>query len=156
MEMANSLEGRTPFLSKSMRDFVRPLGDSAMVAGFLDKAILRRAYEPLLKKEFAYTPKKQFGAPFLNHANLIRQYEVADVFEKTGLGDSKSMQRILSAISHLKTQSSGEARFEQTHLESALQTAISTAIVDQSIVQEKGIQRNRDFEETTLKNGIFP
>jgi asparagine synthase (glutamine-hydrolysing) len=156
MEMANSLEGRTPFLSKSLRDFVRPLGDSAMVAGFLDKAILRRAYEPLLKKEFAYTPKKQFGAPFLNHADLIRRFEVADIFEKTGLGDSKSMQRILTAISHLKTQNSGEARFEQTHLESALQTAISTAIVDQSIVQEQGIQRNKDFEELTLKNGLFP
>jgi asparagine synthase (glutamine-hydrolysing) len=53
MEMANTLEGRTPFLSRKMRDFIRNQPDVELVRGFQEKSILRRAYKNKIQKAAA-------------------------------------------------------------------------------------------------------
>jgi asparagine synthase (glutamine-hydrolysing) len=143
MEMANTLEGRTPFLSKRLRDFTRGLGDAALVSGFTDKAILRAAYVPSLGS-FARTPKKQFGAPFLNNKALLKAYPPHAALGALGLDADPLLARLDSV------KSSTLPAFEATHLASALQTCVALGIVSRTLVEERPVERNAAFEARTL------
>jgi len=156
MEMANTLEGRTPFLSRGLRTFVRSLPDAALVAGFTDKAILRKAYVPRLGA-FARTPKKQFGAPFLDNATLLARHPAHAALEALGL-DADAVQRRLQPTSAVSTNvSPAEDAYERTHRESALQTLVSLGIVHATLVGGESISRDRAYEDSILRTEkVFP
>lgn len=148
MEMANTLEGRTPFLSKRLREFTRGLGDAALVSGFRDKALLRAAYIPKLGA-FAKTPKKQFGAPFLNNKELLAKHPPHDALGAIGLDADAILHRLRPQLS-TTPQSQALHTFESTHLASALQTCVSLGIVHQTLVEERPVERNYAYEAQTL------
>ncbi|MBI1425442.1 MAG: hypothetical protein GC149_18560 [Gammaproteobacteria bacterium] len=148
MEMANTLEGRTPFLSHRVRQFMQTQPDIAVVHGLRDKVILRRTYARLFPAEFAMTPKKQFNAPFLDAAALQERFAVNGIFETTGLTGNDAMHE-LQARSQIKTLNT----YEQTHLQSALQTARSLAIVHHTLVESKSLLRDSALEQRYLQQG---
>jgi len=142
MEMANTLEGRTPFMSKRLSRFMFDQPDHALVNGLRDKVILRRTYARRFPAEFARTPKKQFNAPFLDSALLVETYKTAQIFEKTGLAENAVLSTLLQQAESLKESNP----YLATHLRTVYQTAISMSIVHDSLVENNAMQRDPAFE----------
>jgi asparagine synthase (glutamine-hydrolysing) len=63
MTMANSVEGRYPFLDRGVVDFVRELPARLKLDGFTEKYILKRVAEGLLPREVVRREKFAFVAP---------------------------------------------------------------------------------------------
>jgi len=149
MEMANTLEGRTPFMSKRMRDLIIDQPDSNMISGLKDKVLLRRTYARLFPAEFAQTPKKQFNAPFIKSDELIERFNTDTIFEATGLEENSVFRDLLKA-----SQQPDESNpYRTTHLRSAEQTAICLSIVNSSVVNNQEIQRDIKLENSYLDKG---
>jgi asparagine synthase (glutamine-hydrolysing) len=149
MEMANTLEGRTPFLSNQLRQYLATMPDRLMVSGLRDKVLLRRAYASRLTKDFAATPKKQFNAPFLDSARLAGDFGADNILMDTGLNDELPLHRLQSAA-----QKAGrDDPYLATHLRSAYQTALAASVVNATIVQRKALERNDALERAYLDKG---
>lgn len=149
MEMANTLEGRTPFLSNRLRQLIGTLPDRQMVSGLRDKVLLRRAYAPRLTADFAATPKKQFNAPFLDSQRLIDEFDGENIFAQVGLNESLT----LSGLKQSAEQIGASDPYLATHLNSTHQTAIAMSIVNHSIVQNQQLQRDEAIERKYLAQG---
>jgi asparagine synthase (glutamine-hydrolysing) len=63
MEMANSVEGRLPFLDHHLFEFVRTLPLSLKINGTVEKFVLREALKPLLTNTIYTRQKHPFVAP---------------------------------------------------------------------------------------------
>jgi asparagine synthase (glutamine-hydrolysing) len=156
MEMANTLEGRTPFLSGKMRRLTAGLPDVALVQGFLDKAVLRKAYARVLPNRFIMTPKKQFNAPFLNFESLFKDFSAETQLGKMGLDGATSASAralLLESKNPLSVGASAQEKYLRTHRMSALQTLICSAIVQKTIVEKQIDPRNSEFEEKIISTG---
>lgn len=149
MEMANTLEGRTPFLSNKMRQLIYKQPDKVLISGLRDKVLLRRTYSKLIGQEFAYTPKKQFNAPFLDSDKLIKQYDTESIFIETGISEELTLESLLNKADLLEKNNP----YLATHLRSVHQTAISLSIVNKTIVKNDEITRNIEFEKKYLHSG---
>ena len=64
--MSNSLEGRSPFLSKYMLEFAPILSDKFKINGTTTKVILRELAKDYLSKELITQPKRGFEVPLKN------------------------------------------------------------------------------------------
>ena len=148
MEMANTLEGRTPFLSKALRDLMQTQPDTAVVHGLRDKVLLRRTYARLFPAELAMTPKKQFNAPFLDAVSLNQRFAINTIFETTGLANNDAMQTLQQ-----QSQADDLNVYERTHLQSALQTAQCLGIVHHALVESKSLERDAALEQRYLQQG---
>lgn len=149
MEMANTLEGRTPFLSEKIRQLMFHQPDRLLISGLRDKVLLRRTYSKLIGQEFAYTPKKQFNAPFLDSDTLINQYDTESIFSETGISKKLTLKDLLNKAENLEQTNP----YLATHLRSVHQTAISLSIVNQTIVKNMEIPRDIEFEQKYLCSG---
>ncbi len=149
MEMANTLEGRTPFLSNRLRRYVQGLPDRLLVSGLRDKVLLRRAYGPRLTSDFAATPKKQFNAPFLNSDRLIARFDGEAILAETGLNETLPLSR----LQRLAEQRATADPFGATHLQSVHQTAIALSIVHRTIVRDEALTRDEALEQRYLGEG---
>jgi asparagine synthase (glutamine-hydrolysing) len=67
--MANSLEGRSPFLSKYMLELVPMLDDKFKVKGINTKVILRQLGKKYLSKDLINQPKRGFEVPLKKWVN---------------------------------------------------------------------------------------
>jgi asparagine synthase (glutamine-hydrolysing) len=67
--MANSLEGRSPFLSKELLEFVPGLTDNYKINGFETKSILRELSKKYLPPSLVNQPKRGFEIPIKNWVN---------------------------------------------------------------------------------------
>lgn len=156
MEMANTLEGRTPFLSGRMRRLLFTLPDIALVQGFTDKAVLRKAYATQFPRHFALTPKKQFNAPFVQSSELFRTFDTQGILMRMGIDTANhGFEEALlkeSEKTGFDTWNAGE-RYLHAHRLSALQTLICSAIVERSLVDEHPPQRDHDFESSITRTG---
>jgi asparagine synthase (glutamine-hydrolysing) len=95
MTMANSLEGREPFLDHEMFEFVQSLPSSYKVKGWNEKLILRKLGEKYLPKEIIYRKKSPFYIPldeYFQRPTFKRLFEsfreenyLGDIFSKTYL-----------------------------------------------------------------------
>lgn len=149
MEMANTLEGRTPFLSKEMREFVFNLTHTSIMAGFRDKALLRSTYGKRFPAAFAATPKKQFGAPFLDFEKLHRNFQTNQLERMLpwiGEGANRNTIQNLEA-SIAQTQNP----FLKTHFSSVKQTLLCSAIVYHTLIQENELTRDETFESSFIR-----
>lgn len=84
MCMAHSLELRVPFLDRKVMHFAQKIPSAYRVQGTLTKAILRRASDAVLPKEWANRPKKGFPVPIRYwlrdqaYYELVKSYFTAD------------------------------------------------------------------------------
>ena len=143
MEMANTLEGRTPFMSRRLYKMMYSQPDKALVHGLRDKVLLRRTYARLFPREFALTPKKQFNAPFINNPAIMEQFHTQRIFEITGLAEPTRLSELNARLNASQEQDS----YRVAHLSSAQQTAISLAIVQQSVVENRPLPRDMSVEQ---------
>ncbi|MEJ2362571.1 MAG: asparagine synthase-related protein [Gammaproteobacteria bacterium] len=148
MEMANTLEGRTPFLSHRLRQLMSTQPDRAVVHGLRDKVLLRRTYAQLFPAEFAMTPKKQFNAPFLDAEALNRRFAVDGIFATTGLADNTVMQGIEQRLTDDALDN-----YQRTHLLSVLQTARCLGVVHHTLVESGPLERDHELEQRYLQQG---
>lgn len=150
MEMANTLEGRTPFLSRKMRDFIRNQPDVNLVRGFQEKSILRRAYKNKIEKATA-TPKKQFNAPFLYpQGNKNWEQEILDRVSSSNLLEKNQISYLIQRS--VKNQNS-QPSYSKTYDQSALQMLSSFAILDHSLLNETRPTRDFEYEKRVLNKG---
>ena len=116
--MANSLEARSPFLDRTLIEYVAALPDEFKLDGARTKAILRDAFRDLIPAEIDRRPKTGFGVPLdawfrgelrelagdllLSPNARYRDYISADVVQKTmarhASGASNEGQRLWSLI----------------------------------------------------------
>ena len=64
--MANSLEGRSPFLSKELLEYAPGINDSFKIKGSTTKYLLRQLAKKYLPKELIDQPKRGFEIPLKN------------------------------------------------------------------------------------------
>jgi asparagine synthase (glutamine-hydrolysing) len=181
MEMANTLEGRTPFLSLPMRRLVARMPDRMLVHGFQDKWILRRALERLADPSFSRQPKKQFGAPFLLEPQGTELDGAWSALKDVGLNTSGIAERLRLARSRVEgilsksgdpgttsardgasvpsvtAMRSAEALYEASAIQQFRQTTRCLAQVHATLVDQQHPLRDFDFEARILKSAqIFP
>lgn len=77
--MANSQEGRSPFLSKEFLEFAPTIPDHYLIKGKTTKFLLRKLAEKYLPAELIHQPKRGFEIPLKNWVNgelnsLINDY----------------------------------------------------------------------------------
>lgn len=147
MEMANTIEGRTPFLSKRMREYVRNLPDVALVRGMREKILLRKAYASRIGAAFAATPKKQFGAPFLDPKELVTSTSAFEAAREAGLIPQGARLRFETALA----DPAHATPLGRMHRLSALQTLASFGVVHRSLVEGTPPQRDDALEERILR-----
>lgn len=148
MEMANTLEGRTPFLSTKIAKVVSRLRDADLVAGLREKAILRRAYRERIGTGFSRTPKKQFNAPFIGCEDKLSGKEIEDAVRAAVDSDAFSFdatKRRISAISE-------SAPYIAAHLRSSVQTAVALALLDRTLIAGEGVESDARIEQAYLAN----
>lgn len=158
MEMANTLEGRTPFLSRRLREFIRHLPDVALIQGFTDKAILRKAYATEFDRGFALTPKKQFNAPFIQFKSLFEQFDAQNVLQKMNISNQpRQKANQLMKVGNVNATSLKDVneRYRHTHQLSALQTLVCASIVHRGLVEEVTPVRDQNFEESITAKGVI-
>lgn len=148
MEMSNTLEGRTPFLSRRVYNFMKNQPDHALVHGLRDKVLLRRTYARLFPASFAKVPKKQFNAPFLNSEKLMQQFNTASIYEDTGITSNDALRSLQQQI-----KTSANDSYQAAHLNSTLQTAMCLSIVNHTIVNDESISRDVALQERYLSHG---
>jgi asparagine synthase (glutamine-hydrolysing) len=149
MEMANTLEGRTPFLSNRLRRFVATLPDRLMVSGLRDKVLLRRAYASQLTSGFAATPKKQFNAPFLDSARLVEAFDSDSILIDAGINAELPISQLKQRAESLGSTDA----YMATHLNSAYQTALAMSVVKRTIVDDQVLERDSSMERRYLGKG---
>jgi len=86
--MANSLEGRTPFLSKEILEFAPTINDEFKINKIRTKHILRELSKKYLPKELVNQPKRGFEVPLRNWiendlSEITKDYLSGSTFAET-------------------------------------------------------------------------
>lgn len=76
--MANSLEGRSPFLCKELLEFTPTLPDQFKISGKKTKHILRSIARDVLPKEIYNQPKRGFEIPLVEWVDTIFKERIHD------------------------------------------------------------------------------
>lgn len=149
MEMANTLEGRPPFLSKKIKNFIYNLGDNFFVRGFEEKSILKRNFKIRFPEYANFIPreKKQFNAPFLFSDTFNFHAErIIEKSEKNCLIDDKNLKKFLTTFKPNHSVSDYSDIFTKT----AIQTLISFTYVDDYLVQGQKPTRDLNYEHKKI------
>lgn len=67
--MANSIEGRSPFLSKELLEYAPQMNDSYKISGSTTKVLLRKLAKKYLPDELIHQPKRGFEIPLKEWVN---------------------------------------------------------------------------------------
>jgi asparagine synthase (glutamine-hydrolysing) len=119
MEMANSIEGRTPFLDHKIVDLVCRLPVSAKINGRTQKHILRQAIQAYLPSAINLRKKHYFEAPPVLHqpSNPINIY-MQDVLRSEVLRDLPFFDsvKVINSLDSLPRLSKQETKILETAL----------------------------------------
>ncbi|MCL9822661.1 asparagine synthase (glutamine-hydrolyzing) [Helicobacter colisuis] len=85
--MANSLEGRSPFLSKMLVEFAPALDDSLKIKGKKTKYLLRLLAQKYLDAEVYNAPKRGFEVPLKQWVNGELKEIILQVLQKPSISD---------------------------------------------------------------------
>ena len=99
--MANSLEGRSPFLSKELLEYVPTMNDKYKIRGGTTKYLLRRLSKKYLPPALVGQPKRGFEIPLKNWVNnqlrdLINDYVTSPNALNRNFIDHEFLQKVLS------------------------------------------------------------
>ena len=108
--MANSLEGRSPFLSKYMVEFAPTLADEFKIKGTTTKFILRELAKKYLPEELITQPKRGFEVPLKSWIDNDLKEMVFDYLSKNSYSSDFIEQKFIDKILHRKITISDEKR----------------------------------------------
>ncbi len=136
MAMANSVEGRYPFLDVNLVEFANHLPDHLKLRGLQEKWILRHFAKKMLPKEIWLRRKKPYRAPIIDsfiNTDPDSAY-VSELLSKEGLNKNQ----IFNPFGVNKLLSKAKATGKLSEIEEmALTGMISTQLVDQIFIQKK-------------------
>lgn len=123
MELAHGVEGRVPFLDPAVATLAMRLPPALLVAGDLDKPVLRRAVADLLPPAIARRPKHPFLAPpLVRIAPTLVQDLLRDHARRSSLVDRPRLLAVLDSLPSLPAA-------EQQAWDPALMLILSSAIL---------------------------
>ncbi len=104
MTMANSVEGRYPFLDHEFVEFASRLPDKFKLNGLKDKYILRESFKGLLPSSISSRPKIAYQAPEIRSfirsdtyvSPLVQSYLSEGIIKDSTIFDSKMMQTLIN------------------------------------------------------------
>ncbi len=109
--MANSLEGRSPFLCKELLDYVPTLPDSFKIKGGTTKYLLRKLSEKYLPENIVHQPKRGFEIPLNDWVNGKLDTQIKDrLFSSNRLYKEWINPSFLEALYQRKTKLPEERR----------------------------------------------
>lgn len=101
-EMANSIEGRLPFLDNEFYDFAKDIHPSYHLFGLREKNLLRMAFKDKLPDKIINRVKHGYSAPILsnflgeNAPEYFKEFLSESNLKKTGLFDHKMVNKFIS------------------------------------------------------------
>ncbi len=108
--MANSLEARSPFLSKYMLEFVPKLPDNYKINRLTTKYILRELAKKYLPKEIINQPKRGFEVPLKKWINFDIKDIISDVLKKGCYSENFINRKFIDRLLDGKIKVSDEKR----------------------------------------------
>ncbi len=134
MGMANSVEGRFPFLDYRIIEFCASLPPDFKLSGLNEKALLKKMMKGKLPEEILNRPKQAYRAPILssflgsNAPEYIQKILSKEFLIETGIFDPDSVSRLLSKMK------SGREYSEIDNM--ALTAIISTQLLFKQFIKE--------------------
>jgi asparagine synthase (glutamine-hydrolysing) len=158
MEMANNLEGRTPFMGRSVQEWLKKARHTDLMAGFTNKVSLRRYLKKSLpaQNQLSQTPKMQFGAPFLDVMHMLDTYQYKDVLEKLGLDKLVDWPNLKKKVTlPLSTYETAEV-FSKANAHIFMQTLLSASILNQSLIHDQPLGVDESHENQVMEGAFSP
>ena len=134
MLMANSVEGRFPFLDVHVAEFAASLPERLRLRDLEEKHLLRRAVAPLLPREIVNRPKRPYRAPILRAffgagaPRYVRDLVAPDRVAASGLLAPEAVARLVAKCERLVDVGLGEGD------EMALVGVLSTLLLHERFV----------------------
>jgi len=142
--MANSVEGRYPFLDYRIVEFAARIPRHHKLRGFSEKHILRKALGHLLPKEISRRKKQQFQAPF-GSAFLsagVPEYVEEMLSERTtrdkGYFDPVQVRSLIDRLKHYREVRPGQVDYDRVLAEVGLVAVITTHLWDHIFLKNRG------------------
>lgn len=150
MGMANSVEGRYPFLDHRVIEFCASLPPDYKLKGLNEKVLLKKMMKGKLPEQILTRPKQAYRAPVLSSflGNEAPEY-VNDILSRSSLSEAgifnpESVARLLQKMK------SGKAYSEMDNM--ALTAVISTQILYKQFIQEFKPLNNSELTICTVKS----
>lgn len=149
MSMANSVEGRYPFLDHRIIEFCASLPPNYKLRGLNEKYLLKKMMQERLPAEILKRPKQAYRAPILNSflgegaPEFIADIVSVDSLNEAGFFNPQSVQRLI-----LKMKS-GKAYSEIDNM--ALTGIISTQLLHQQFIKEFSYLQTNDLIPCSLR-----
>ena len=146
MAMANSVEGRYPFLDYRVIEFCSSLPDEFKLKGLNEKYLLKSLLKGQIPDSIIKRPKQPYRAPissvFLakNGPEYIGEMLSEGYTRKTGIFDAESVSNLLSKI-------------EKTGIASEVDNMVLTSVISTHLLHHQFIENNNsEFQPPPLKN----
>jgi asparagine synthase (glutamine-hydrolysing) len=146
MAMANSVEGRYPFLDYRIIEFCASLPADYKLKGLTEKYLLKKLMKNRIPESIIRRPKQPYRAPissvFLSKdAPEYVKYMLSDTYTKSaGIFDYSSLSAMLQKI-------------EKTGIASEVDNMVLTAVISTHLLNYQFIEnRNEEFQNGELKN----
>ena len=108
--MANSIEGRSPFLSKFNLDFAPQIADNHKIKGFKTKFILRELSKKYLDQEIINQPKRGFEVPLKSWVNFDLKENIYDLLNTNNYSSKFFKKDFIKLLLDDKLKVSGDKR----------------------------------------------
>lgn len=134
MGMANSVEGRYPFLDYRIIEFCASLPPDFKLHILNEKVLLKKMMKGKIPEEILNRPKQAYRAPILSSflgdeaPEYVKEILSPDSIKKTGIFDQNSVARLLSKMK------SGKAYSEIDNM--ALTAIISTQLLNKQFIED--------------------
>lgn len=146
MAMANSIEGRYPFLDYRLVEFCAGLPPKFKLKGLTEKYLLKKLIKNKIPESIVKRPKQPYRAPISsvfisNKAPEYVKHMLSDTYTKqTGIFDYESISGLLT-------------RIEKTGIASEVDNMALTFIISTHLLNYQFIEnRNKEFRGKELKN----
>jgi asparagine synthase (glutamine-hydrolysing) len=146
MGMANSIEGRYPFLDYRVIEFCSGLPSYYKLKGLNEKFLLKKVMKNNIPESIIQRPKQPYRAPirsaFLsdNSPDYVREMLSEATMKKAGIFDFESVSAMIS-------------RIEKTGISSEVDNMILTVVISTHLLHHQFIENhNEEFDGGELKN----
>ncbi len=148
MAMANSVEGRYPFLDHRVAEFCSTLPDDYKIKGLNEKILLKVMMKDKLPSEVLKRPKQAYRAPvanaIVNNNLLLDEYLNSSSINKEGLFDHRKVETLIN-----KLRKSGSSS-EQENM--ALMAVLSTQILSKTFISDYRELSDSDLIKSVVRN----
>ena len=148
MAMANSVEGRFPFLDHRLFEYAAALPDRSKLRGLREKDILRRGAREIVPPSLANRPKQPYRAPDVpaffgeSEPEYVSELLSTEALVRTGIFDPRAVEGLVR-----RCRSGRATGFRENQ---ALVAILSTQLWHQEFMQGPG-----DWKEPTTRPDVY-